>query len=196
MFFRWTEWNLSKSQLKIIIYILPIPGQRKFSIYTLSDLGDFSNLIGSRTIQQYSPPSEWIMCEFGFFAIFLEKDLLKVDKVLGLTFFRQGKTSKDSKPRFSIYCRLSFVVDGLFTTPVYSPEAVSWTQRFLTRKIWPKNEVCLWQTNLKANVCRNSTFQANTRKNATWRQRLTSRNRIASFVSTSCEERHNKPFLL
>ena len=40
-----------------------------FSIYTLSDLGDLSNLIGSlsRTIQQYSPPSEWIMCELGFF---------------------------------------------------------------------------------------------------------------------------------
>ena len=46
------------------------------SIYTLSDLGDLSNLIGSlsRTIQQYSPPSEWIMCELVFFPIFLEKD--------------------------------------------------------------------------------------------------------------------------
>ena len=43
-----------------------------FSIYTLSDLGDLSNLIGSlsRTIQQYSPPSEWIMCELGVFPIF------------------------------------------------------------------------------------------------------------------------------
>ena len=32
------------------------------SIYTLSDLGDLSNLIRSlsRTIQQYLPPSEWI----------------------------------------------------------------------------------------------------------------------------------------
>ena len=41
------------------------------SIYTLSDLGDLSNLIGSlsRTIQQYSPPSEWIMCELGVFPI-------------------------------------------------------------------------------------------------------------------------------
>ena len=40
-----------------------------FSIYTFSDLGDLSNLIGSlsRTIQQYLPPSEWIMCELGFF---------------------------------------------------------------------------------------------------------------------------------
>jgi len=61
----------------------------RFSIYTLSDLGDLSNLIGSlsRTIEQYSPPSEWIMCELGVFPIFLENDLLKVDKILGLTFF-------------------------------------------------------------------------------------------------------------
>ena len=37
------------------------------------------------------------MCELGFFPIFLENDLLKVDKILGLTFFfRQEKTSKDS----------------------------------------------------------------------------------------------------
>ena len=60
------------------------------SIYTLSDLGDLSDLIGSlsRTIQQYSPPREWIMCELGVFPIFLENDLLKVDKILGLTFFK------------------------------------------------------------------------------------------------------------
>ena len=62
-------------------------------IYTLSDLGDLSNLIGSlsRTIQQYSPPSERIMCQLGVFPIFLEKDRLKVDKVLGLTFFEARK---------------------------------------------------------------------------------------------------------
>ena len=60
------------------------------SIYTLSDLGDLSNLIGllSRTIQQYSPPSEWIMCKLSVFPIFLENNLLKVDKILGLTFLR------------------------------------------------------------------------------------------------------------
>ena len=41
---------------------------KSFSIYTLSDLGDLSNLISSlsRTIQQYSPPCEWIMYELGF----------------------------------------------------------------------------------------------------------------------------------
>ena len=66
---------------------------KPFSIYTLSDLGDLSNLIGSlsRTIQQYSPPSEWIMCELGVFPIFSENDLLKVDKILGLTFFKVRK---------------------------------------------------------------------------------------------------------
>ena len=49
----------------------------QFNIYTLSDLGDLSNLIGSlsQTIQQYSPPSEWIICELGVFPLFLENDL-------------------------------------------------------------------------------------------------------------------------
>ena len=48
------------------------------SIYTLSDLGDLSNLIGSlsRTIQQYSPPSEW-MCELGVFPIFFRERSFK-----------------------------------------------------------------------------------------------------------------------
>ena len=43
------------------------------------------------------------MCEPGVFPNFLENDLLKVDKVLGLTFLRQEKTSEDSKRRFFIY---------------------------------------------------------------------------------------------
>ena len=94
------------------------------SIYTLSDLGDLSNLIGSlsRTIQQYSPPSEWIMCELSFFPIFLEKDLLKVDKILGLTFFQARKDFEGFKTAFFHLLLLSFVVDGLFTkSPIYSP---------------------------------------------------------------------------
>ena len=72
------------------------------SIYTLSDLGDLSNLIGSlsRTIQQYSPPSEWIMCELGVFPIFLENDLLKVDKILGFTFFKARKDLEGFKHAF------------------------------------------------------------------------------------------------
>ena len=54
----------------------------------------------NETIQQYSPPSEWIMCELGFFPIFLEKDLLKVDKILGLTFFQARKDFEGFKTTF------------------------------------------------------------------------------------------------
>ena len=50
------------------------------------------------------------MCELGFFPMFLEKDLLKVDKILG-----------GFKTALFHLLLLSFVVDGLFTTPVYSP---------------------------------------------------------------------------
>ena len=72
------------------------------SIYKLSDLGHLSNLIGSlsRTLQQYSPPSEWIMRELGFFPTFLENDLLKVDKILGLTFFQARKDFDGFKTAF------------------------------------------------------------------------------------------------
>ena len=40
------------------------------------------------------------MCELGVFPNVLENDLLKVDKVLALTFLRRENTSKDSKLRF------------------------------------------------------------------------------------------------
>ena len=44
------------------------------------------------------------MCELGVFPIFLEKDLLKVDKILGFNILREEKTWKESNRRFSIYC--------------------------------------------------------------------------------------------
>ena len=136
-------------------------------------------------------------CVSSVFFLFFRKWSFKNRQYPRVDVFRQEKTSTDSKRRFSIFYGLVLCpMDCLQLPFIRVEEAVSWTQRFLTRKIWPKNEVYLWQTNLKANVCRNSTFQVNTRKNATWRRRLTSRNRIAIFVSTSCEERHNKPFRL
>ena len=42
-------------------------------------------------IVKYSPPSEWIMCVLGVCPIFLENDFLKVDKILGMTFFKARK---------------------------------------------------------------------------------------------------------
>ena len=64
-----------------------------------------------------------------------------------------------------------------------------WAQHFIRRKLWPKNKVYFWRTNLKASVCRNCAFQVSRRKNATWRQHLASKNQIAIFVNTSCKER-------
>ena len=61
------------------------------------------------------------MCELGFFPIFLEKDLLKVDKIPGLTFFQSRKDLEGFKTAFFHLLLLNFVVDGLFTTPVYLP---------------------------------------------------------------------------
>ena len=63
-----------------------------------------------------------------------------VDKILGLTFFRQEKTSKDSKGRFSIYCTWVLWSMDCWQLPfIHVEEAVSWTQHFLTGNIWPKN---------------------------------------------------------
>ena len=56
-------------------------------------------------------------------------------------------------------------------------------------------EVYLWQINLKANVCRNSTFQVNRKKNATGRRRLTSSNRAARFVSNLVRRTTQQTFL-
>ena len=153
-------------------------------VYTLSDLGDVSNLIGSlsRTIQQYSPPSEWITCELGVFPIFLENDLLKVDRILGLTFFKASKDMEGFNTAFFNLLSLSFVLDGLFTTPVYSRRRSRFVNSaFSNKKILAQNR---------------SLFMTNRKKNDTGRRRLTSSNRAAIFVSTSLEERQNKPFWL
>ena len=89
-----------------------------FSIYTLSDLHWWFFGLLSRTIQQYSPPSEWIMCELGVFPIFLENDLLTVDRILGRTYFNARKDLEGFNTAFYNLLQLSFVLDGLFTTPI------------------------------------------------------------------------------
>ena len=48
------------------------------------------------------------MCELGFFPIFLEKDLLKVDKILRLTFFQARKDFEGFKTAFFHLLLLSF----------------------------------------------------------------------------------------
>ena len=71
------------------------------------------------------------MCELGVFPIFSENDVLKVDKILELTFLRQEKTWKDSKRRFSIYCSWVLSSMNCLQLPfIHVEETVSWTQRF------------------------------------------------------------------
>ena len=78
-------------------------GTRKWPIalciYTLRDLGDLSNLIGSlsQTIPQYSPPSEWIMCELGFFPIFFRERSFESRQNLRVDFFQARKDFKGFK---------------------------------------------------------------------------------------------------
>ena len=86
-------------------------------------LGDLRNLIGSlsRTIQQYSHPSEWLMCELCVSQFFRERSFKSRQNPRVDFFLRQEKTSKDSKRHFSIYCKCAcFLLNGLFTTPIYS----------------------------------------------------------------------------
>ena len=123
----------------------------------------------------------------GFFPTFLEKDLLKVDKILGLTFFQARKDFEGFKTAFFLLLLLSFVVDGLFTTPVYSPRRDRFVNSAFPNKKNLAQKRSLFMTNKFESKCRNSKFQVNTRA---------LRNRIAIFVGTSCEERHNKPLRL
>ena len=51
---------------------------------------------------------------------FLENDLLNVDRILGLTFFKVRKDLEGFNTAVFNLLWLSFVLDGLFTTPVYS----------------------------------------------------------------------------
>ena len=94
-----------------------------FSIYTLSDLGDLSNLIGSlsRTIQQYSPLSEWIMYEVVFFFQFFRERSFKSRQNPRVEFFSDKKRLRRIQNVVFPSTLVEFCVDGLFTTPVYSP---------------------------------------------------------------------------
>ena len=55
------------------------------------------------------------MCELG---VFLDNDLLKVDKILGLTFSKG--TKRLGRIQYGVVQFKVFVLDGLFTTPVCS----------------------------------------------------------------------------
>ena len=126
-----------------------------------------------RVIDKYSAPSEWIICELVFFPILLENDLLKVDKILGLTFFTQEKTSRDSKRRFSTYYSwVLWSMDCLQLPFIRPEEAVSWTQRFLTRNFWLKTR-SLFMTNKFKRKCLQK-FYVSSKQEKEWYRKTTS----------------------
>ena len=113
------------------------------------------------------------------FSHFLENDL-KVEKILGLTFFKVKKDLEGFRTAFLHLFKLSLVLDGLITTPVYSRRrGLFLNSAFPNKKNLAQKSkfIYLWQANLKANVCKISTFQVNRKNNATKRWRLTSSNR-------------------
>ena len=130
-----------------------------------------------------------------FFPFFLENDLLEVNKILGLNFFKARKDLEGFKTAFFHLLQLSFVLDGLFTTPVYSRRRNRFVKysAFPHKKIGPKNRSLFMTNKFESKCLQTPTFQVNRKKNGTGRQLLTSSNRAAIFVSTSCEERHNRP---
>ena len=62
---------------------------------------------------------------------------------------------------------MSFVLDGLFTTLVYSRRRSRFVNSaFSNKKILAQKSKFIYEKkNLKGNVCRNSTFQVNRKKN-------------------------------
>ena len=66
------------------------------------------------------------MCELGVFPIFLENDLLKVNKILGLTFFKARKDFEGFKTAFFHFLQLNFCsMDCLQLPPMRVEEAFS-----------------------------------------------------------------------
>ena len=61
------------------------------------------------------------MCELGFFSHFLRERSFKSRQNPGVDLFQARKDFEGFKTAFFHLLLLSFVVDGLFTTPVYSP---------------------------------------------------------------------------
>ena len=64
------------------------------------------------------------MCEFSVFPIFLENDLFKSRQNPRVDFFLGKKDFEGFNTAFFHLLWLSFMLDGLFTTPIYSVEVL------------------------------------------------------------------------
>ena len=163
MFFAHSDWLLNQ-------WIFCI------SIFTLSDLVDLGNLIGSlsRTIQQYSPPSEWIYNVWvQCFSHFFRERSFKSRQNPRADFFKARKDLEGFNTAFFIL--LSWVLCSMdcLRLPCFGvEEAVSWTQRFLTRKFWLKNR-SLFMTNNFRRKCLQK-FYVSSKQEKEWYRKTTS----------------------
>ena len=116
------------------------------------------------------------MCELGVFPIFSREQERSFKSGKRLWSIQNGVfpfTVAEFWARWTVY---SF---RLFS----EEEAVSFTQLFLTRKIWPTNRSLFMKNKFESNCLQK--FDAN----STGRRRLISSNRVASFVIIPCKKR-------
>ena len=73
-------------------------------------------------------------------------------------------------------------------------EAVSWTQRFLTRKFWLKNRSLFMTNKFKRKCLQKFDVYVNRKKNDTGRPRLTSSNRAAFLSAVHAKNDTTNPF--
>ena len=97
---------------------------------------------------------------------FLKTDLLKVDKILGLTFFKARKDFEGFETAFFQLLLLSFVLDGLPTTPVYSGRRDRFVNSAfpIVRKVWPQNQSIFMTNKFESKCLQKFSFSSKTGK--------------------------------
>ena len=133
-----------------------------------------------------------------FFPIFFRERSFKSRQNPRFDFSKARKDFEGFKTAFFHLLLLSSEVDGLFTTPVYSPRRGRFVNSAFPNKknLAPKRS--LFMTNKFESKCLQKFYVSSKQEKAECYMNTTSylKNRIAIFASTSCEERHNKRFRL
>ena len=118
--------------------------------------------------------------------------------ILGLTFLKARKTSRDSKRRFStsrswIFSSMECLQLPLCLLP-YKTHSALWTpQRFLTRKILSKNRD-LFMRNENKSKCLQKFRVSSKQDKDCYRKTTPYLEQPSRHDSTSCDKGHNKPF--
>ena len=137
------------------------------------------------------------MCELGF-SHFLRERSFKSRQNPRVDFFQARKDFEGFKTAFFHLLLLSFVVDGLFTTPVYSPRRVRFVNSAFPNKKNLAQKRSLFMTKKFESKCLQKFYVSSKHEKECYMKTtsylLEEPNRHFKFVSTSCEGGHNKPF--